>query len=591
MKARITQILLVISLIFAFGNFSPAQTNVRIIIPPDPVVIGESFRIQFVYPEKEFDEKVIPKDFPGFRIVAGPDIYNKTATGFAGKSTSYKNVVYTLVPLKKGKFVIGKQARSKGVIIEVVSKDEAEWNFEKDNSSAYYLKPGENVYQKIRQNLFLKVLVDKKVCYIGEPILATFKLYSRLESQSDIVKNPGFYGFTVVDMVSLNDKLVSTEKINGKIFDVHTIRKVQLYPLRSGNFTIDPMELKNKIEFSRSAVYKKTEQVIKEGMPTDNRTSFDKNNKTIIENEIYTEPVAILVKPIPEISRPGTYNGAVGVFTISASLSDKELVRNEQGFLEVSIKGNGNFIQLNPLPVRWPKELEGFDPIIDDSLDRTQSPIIGRRTFRYPLISAIPGEFNIPPIEFSFFNPVIGEYRTVSTSPQHITIRKGTEKTILPAVSKEKSHKNSPWFWVIGGLIIIAFAGTAGFRFLKAKKKKHSITEKKEETETYRSIEEILMSPGIHLQNDDQNFYSALHQAIWDYFCSRLKISGSDINKEWLGYYLDREGIDQELIKNIKELLEECETTRFTNAAPKSDKDLILRNTKRILKKIEASLF
>ena len=91
-------------------------------------------------------------------------------------------------------------------------------------------------------------------------------MYSRLESKSDIVKNPGFYGFTVHDMVNLADKQVSTEKVNGKFFDVHTIRKVQLYPLQAGVFTIDAMEVKNKVEFSRSIVNKKTEQEIIEGI-------------------------------------------------------------------------------------------------------------------------------------------------------------------------------------------------------------------------------------------------------------------------------------------------------------------------------------
>ena len=94
-------------------------------------------------------------------------------------------------------------------------------------------------------------MVDKRTCFIGEPVTATFKLYSRLESRSDIVKNPGFYGFTVQDMIGLEDNIVTTEIINGKKFDVHTVRKVQLYPLQAGSFTIDPMEIENKVRFSK----------------------------------------------------------------------------------------------------------------------------------------------------------------------------------------------------------------------------------------------------------------------------------------------------------------------------------------------------
>ena len=44
------------------------------------------------------------------------------------------------------------------------------------------------------------------------------------------------------------------------------VRKVQLYPLQPGIFNIDAMEVQNKVEFSKSAVSKKTEQEIVEGV-------------------------------------------------------------------------------------------------------------------------------------------------------------------------------------------------------------------------------------------------------------------------------------------------------------------------------------
>jgi hypothetical protein len=110
------------------------------------------------------------------------------------------------------------------------------------------------------------LVVDRTTCFAGEPVQAIFKLYSRLESNSDIVKNPGFYGFAVYDIINLNDHISATETIDGRPFDVHTVRRVQLYPLQAGIFTIDAMEVTNKCEFSKSAVYKKAEQEIKEGV-------------------------------------------------------------------------------------------------------------------------------------------------------------------------------------------------------------------------------------------------------------------------------------------------------------------------------------
>ena len=246
-------------------------------------------------------------------------------------------------------------------------------------------------------------MVDKRSCFIGEPVLATFKLYSRLESKSDIVKNPGFYGFTVHDMVNLSDKQVVPENVNGKAFDVHTIRKVQLYPLQAGVFTIDAMEVKNNIEFSRSTVNKKTEQEIVEGVLGNNESDEKKGNTEAFESSMSTEPVTINVKPLPDKTKPISFEGATGLFTISAEAVKNKLSREEGDMLEITISGKGNFVQLNAPAVQWPKGMEGFEPSVKDSLDKSASPLTGSRTYRYPFVSATAGEYTIPGITFSFF--------------------------------------------------------------------------------------------------------------------------------------------------------------------------------------------
>ncbi len=258
-------------------------------------------------------------------------------------------------------------------------------------NSDYFLRPGENVQDKIRRNLFLKIMVDKRSCFVGEPVLATFKLYSRLESKSDIVKNPGFYGFTVHDMVNLSDKQVATENVNGKPFDVHTIRKVQLYPLQAGVFTIDAMEVKNNIEFSRSSVNKKTEQEIVEGVLGNNESDERKGNTEVFESSMSTEPVTINVKPLPDKTKPISFDGATGLFTISAEAVKNKLSTDEGDILEVTISGKGNFVQLNAPAVQWPKGMEGFEPSVKDALDKSTTPLTGSRTYRYPFVSATAG--------------------------------------------------------------------------------------------------------------------------------------------------------------------------------------------------------
>ena len=314
-----------------------AQLVFKTIVTQGPIVAGEPFQVQYVLENLDKEDEFFPPDFKGFRFVSGPNVYVGSAYGIDGAS-KLKNIVYTLVAPKPGKFVIpGAAARvgdnyvkSKNAEIEVLSKATtnnrgSQMDLREPNED-YFLAPGEDPYEKMRHNLFMKVVVDKRACFVGEPVTAVFKLYSRLESKSDIVKNPGFYGFTVQDMISLNNKMMTTEIVGGKKFDVHVVRKVQLYPLQAGLFTIDPMEVQNKVEFSKSAVRKKTEQEIVEGVFPETR-AIEKENTVVYENNMNTEPIAISVKTTPSKNKPAEYNGATGKFSIDAFVGKRELAK------------------------------------------------------------------------------------------------------------------------------------------------------------------------------------------------------------------------------------------------------------------------
>ena len=253
-----------------------AQGSFQTIVTQEPIVLGESFQVQYVIDEIGRDDEFFTPDFKEFRFISGPNIYSGSAVDASG-TKKLKNIVFTLVAVRPGRFIVpgasarvnNKLLKSEDVWITVISKAEAlkdERSAGSQVNSDYFLAPDEDPYVKMQRNLFMKVLVDKRVCYVGEPVTAVFKLYSRLESKSDIVKNPGFYGFTVQDMINLSDNVSVIESINGKKFDVHIVRKVQLYPLQPGNFNIDAMEVQNQVEFSKSAVSRKTEQEIVEGV-------------------------------------------------------------------------------------------------------------------------------------------------------------------------------------------------------------------------------------------------------------------------------------------------------------------------------------
>ncbi len=567
------------------------QGVLKTIVPKQPVMVGESFQVQYVLEGGVLSDFKEPA-FPGFRLVTGPNVYKGSVEELTGGPVLI-NTVYTLEPLKPGRFIIkgaeavvnGKAIQSKDATVAVISREEAAYR------SPYFLRPGENPLQKVKQNVFLKVTVDKPYCYAGQPVLATFKLYSRLQSRSEIIKNPGFYGFTVHDMVSLADKMVTTEKINGNLFDVHTIRKVQLFPLQEGDFVIDAMELKNRVEFSRSVINKKTEQEIVEGLfGGGDSTPEPDADKEIVETVMRTAPVTVHVQALPETGKPAYFDGAVGHFLITSRLLKDKLARNEEGLLEISISGAGNFMQLNAPEVQWPEGIESFEPQVQDSLDLKISPVSGQRTVRYAFVSVRPDRYVIPPVTIAFFNPEDKSYKTISTKELEFTItnREKKENIAVTTGSKEKK-RTAQWGWA--GIILLGIVISAVF--LRARQKKDEAKEAglvPEKTKEVVSIDDLLLPATALSKTNDRQFYDTLSRSVWDYFKESLGISGSAMNKTKLFQELRSKGIDRSTITLLESVLKQCEAEVFTRAELGTDKKQLLGQARKTLETIQKHL-
>lgn len=576
-----------------------AQVIFKTIVPQQPVVAGESFQVQYIIEDGDRTISVKPPVFSNFRFVAGPNIYMGSVSTMNGVKPLH-NTVYTLEAVRLGRFMIpgaaitvdGKTIRSNNAIIEVISKEEAVKKFNRDNgltNSDYFLRPGENAYEKIRQNLFVKVLVDRKSCYVGEPVLATFKLYSRLESKSDIIKNPGFYGFTVYDMVSLTDKQVTTENVNGKTFDVHTIRKVQLYPLQAGMFTIDAMQVKNKVEFSRSAVNKKTEQEIVEGILSTGDDEKPAAGTDVFETDISTEPVTINVRPLPEKNKPVVFSGAAGHFSITAAVANDELSKNEQGFLEITISGKGNFIQIDAPEVIWPSGVEGFEPVVKDVLDKTNTPLTGSRTFRYPFVCASPGNCQLPQVSFSFFDTDSNNYKTISTKTVNVLVSNESKKELLTEEPKTSIAEKSEKAARTAGIVVVLLVLLILFYWVFRKKEQEKFLPVQQKP-VLPSVESLLQPAYTEVMEEGNQFYSTLHQITWKFAGEQFGLSGSEVNKQTLAAKMNEAGVDANLSANLFRVLEECETGMFTNASLLHDKQSMLAETKEVLEHIRTVL-
>jgi hypothetical protein len=566
--------------------YASTQVNFRAVVPQHPIAPGESFQVQYIIENADKISDFSPPAFRGFRLVSGPHMYSGDGP------VSQKNLVVTLAAIHEGNFKIpgascladGKFAKSNEVTVRVMSPKEMD-------ETSYFLKQGEDPFQKIRENLFLKLSLDKSTCFVGEPLVATFKLYSRLQSKSNIIKNPGFYGFSVYDMINVNDQEQTEERLNGHWFDVHTILKVQLYPLQSGEFTIDPMELANEVEFSRSVVNKKTEQEVTENMYGNKPDDNENKNAEVYKINIKTDPVAVKVRPLPVKNAADTFAGAVGNFSIHSFVEKDSVSRNEEDSFIIIISGVGNFQRVASPLINWPKDIEFFEPAIKDTLNKERVPLTGERRFRYIFLSNKPGRYTLPAVPFSFFDLSTRSYKTVMSKPVTFFVKEKIKKEPLPVIPVAVDQGNElKWWWIAASIVTLT---VVIFMLLR---RRQTIANRYEELKKLEvpssaplTVEEILVPARSALNNENKIFFRELDRAVWNYFQDRFPDTNVNMNRSELAAFLNRKGVKPELISRLIKIIHQCETGVYTNAEMSIDKPELLQQTQQTLKAIDNS--
>ncbi|MEO7393582.1 MAG: BatD family protein, partial [Chitinophagaceae bacterium] len=308
------------------------------------------------------------------------------------------------------------------------------------------------------------------------------------------------------------------------------------------------------------------------------------------ESSMSTEPVDITVKPIPVKTKPTSFDGAVGLFTIAAKAVKNKLSKNEGDVLEVTISGKGNFVQLNAPSIQWPAGIEGFEPSVKDSLNKMISPLTGSRTYRYAFTGAASGAYTIPSITFSFFNADSGNYKTFTTAAVKINIE--NKNTISTESIRIEEHRNTgkPKYWLTIALLLVG-VGIWSLFFNNKKRKALQIDKLWEAKEVaVMSIEEMLIPAALLAHGDDKQFYILLRQSIWNFFDSHFNLSGSAKNKENIVAKMRERKLDSNVINELQTILQQCEAVEFTNAKLVNDKVILLNQAKELFKKIESGL-
>ncbi|MGE5109147.1 MAG: BatD family protein [Sphingobacteriales bacterium] len=626
----------IMAVIILTAATSFAQVKFSAIPSATTIARDQALQIEFVLEGAEEMEGFSAPHFDGFTIIQGPQ-YGNSFSMVNGVVSHSVSITYLLMPQKNGKQIIAPaQTKIKGKIIKSNSVTITVLNQLSGNSTPnnvmpmpgintrsgsdikdYILKKGEDPIAKIQKNLVVQVEVSKKSCYEGEPIVVTYKLYTRLKSVSRVTKRPTLNGFSVSELTTPESMDFQPDQLNGKPFYSTVLRKVQLFPLQSGEITLEPIEVSSQVRFLKANEAAKN-----------NNNGFDDIFRDFFDDDMLsgeteehnltqqTKPVTITVKPLPENNKPASFNGAVGKFAVQAAMVNSTIAANETGTLKIVIEGKGNLSMINSPVINWPQGIESFEPSSRENIDNSTVPLSGSKTFEYPFTVRDKGNYTLPAVAFSYFNPETQAYETASANSVNFVVNTVAvkKKENKPDYSVQENKKvtdstnnffeniiNSQWWWPALAILILSwgiYQWRQNRKLAKAKNElKQVIKEKQEAVEDSVPITDGVISTfntdpldtaRQELKKEHAiNFYTELHAALWNFIQQKYQLSPTDMNKKIAADKLRADFFSEEMIEGFHQLLDTCEIALYTPVHSQAVMYQLLQQAETFIKTVE----
>ncbi len=608
--------------------FLQAQVKVTASVTPAVIYQNEYATFRVVIENSNGVQKIAPPDFKNFYLVSGPneEFWESSLNNQTAKK--YYAVSYIVQPKVCGKLNIGiatvkingetyaTASKQITVLKNIVPGGNAQQNYPftqadpfqnkkpaKEEFAEFILKKGDDVSKKISRNMQLVLETSKQTCFIGEPLVATYNLYTRLKSNSRLDKSPSFNGFSVIDLQQPDDYGFARKKWGGREYNVYTIRKVQLYPLQPGKFELEPATLFNEVQFLRHEAANNPDVIYN----MYNGAGVNPGD-VITENvTLSSNPVTIEVKPFPEKNKPPDFKGAVGEFEISAAVEKESIATDEPGKLRIAISGSGNMELITVPDVKWPNGIEPYEVKLTDKLNTLAVPVSGTKYFDIPFSIAIEGSYTLPAIYYSYFNAKTATYKKIATQPIAITVTKGNGTKGVYAgnntAAKEKISLLNHLFQnrLLVVTIIAAFI-IGGLIFWLRKEQK-----KEEEKETFKRVEEAQQRKQdeelhrLYIQNaslaqnalkqaekflhtgNSSEFYLALNKEFKNFLSEELSIHREDISSKKIMYAMDKRGFNNEVILQTQNLLQEIDQQVYSPLPSHEGKQEMYNRTQQII--------
>lgn len=561
---------------------------------PSPVEVGERFSVTFVVNAEPDRASFVSPSFDGFNVIAGPATSIGQSVQFINgtQTSSYTcSYTYTLKAQSAGTFNIGKASikvdgktyTTKALPIEVI-----EGTVEEQTVAS----------RRNADGVILRWVLSDSEVYKGEAVRASLMLYYNVELYNiDNYQMGPFDNFWSQNLDIHNPK--SRSEFNGRVYETYKLAEYLLMPQSSGDQPLPEAMLDAIV------------MVPIEG------SSYDIFYGRQWEQEVLslkTKPTTIKVKEFPE-GAPESFKGAVGHFVMTCKVPEESISRNSADEVVVTIKGNGNLNFMTAPHFSLSNSFELYDTKIEENIQNTNRGTSGQITYTYPFVARAAGDFELPGIEFTYFDPSKERYETLSSGAFTLSVvddgssnshSGGTSRGTMTgygdtetlnedihyintdelSTKSETMLLSSPTYWTILLLLIAAFVAIFIIMHKRIRNNSNVVMRRMKRADKV-AIQRLRMAHKSMKEGNRHAFYEEILRAMWGYISDKFNIPVSNLTKETIREELSHRGVSSNDSEQFCHIISRADEAQYAPVA-EDDMNMVYMDAVDVISKIES---
>jgi hypothetical protein len=305
----------------------------------------------------------------------------------------------------------------------------------------------------------------------------------------------------------------------------------------------------------------------------------------------------------------------VGKFSLQVSTDRKESRVNDAVGLTIRVEGRGNLDTLGNPELPETHDFKRYEPKVQESKKVQGETLRGSKTWQYIFIPLAPGEQEIPPVRFAYFDPDLKQYQVLKSDPIRLSVAKGDlaempaqpapGRSEIPVLGSDIRYIKLPGRRIVdeGGvsyssrsflalMTLPLIANVSLFAIARRRAARAGSESQIRRRRAARTARKRLGRVRAHLAPDQsRQFYQAMASALTVYLADKAGVPAASLTYDQIEGILEGRGVDPETRGRFRACLERCDFARFAPASSeKGEMERALADASRVIGELEGKV-